>query len=891
MAASVDASASAIEKIILEEIPNPRQAITIIGEIVATMQRVVRDGCNSEEMTWPQFVEVATEPAVAPTGQITHPNGLPSHIDESVFVEFLARQDSIMERAEEVILRAEKSGEEGPLSDLRRILHTLKGEAGMLGLVDVERLCHTIEDVLNEHPVAEISDLLLNARDWLARAFEFYSGRGAKPESVNGLLAALNTSLEHPENLDAESNAEAEFVEEEAEEPRPLEGDPGLLSEFIMEAREHLDAADVHLLTIETDPSNEEALNAVFRGFHTIKGVAGFLALDDILALAHEAENLLDKARKHEIQLTGSAIDVTFEAVDTLKQLISNVNDALTSGSGLISVPGWRTLVNDIKTIAAGKERIKKGAEFSKSAPGDRLGEILVENGATTKETLDRVLNEQNMGTAPKKIGEILVETGKVSIPVVNLAVEVAGANPGMKTGDVLVEMGAVTSTDIDDALKKQQNPTTPKIGELLLKSGEVSGKDIVQALRSQKAQTQPAVAQVREAVKVDADRLDLLVDMIGELVIAESMVSQSKELQSGRSTELARQINQLDKITRELQEMGMSLRMVPIRSTFQKMARLVRDLAKKSGKQVEFQTAGEDTELDKTVVDKIGDPLVHMIRNSVDHGLEPTTEERVKNGKPPLGRVELRAFHKGGSIYIEIEDDGRGLDREAILRKARERGLIREGETPPDRDTWNLIFEPGFSTAKQVTDVSGRGVGMDVVRRNIEALRGQIEIQTEAGRGTTISIRLPLTLAIIDGMVVRVGHERYIIPTLSIIMSIRPETQQISTVVGRDEMLMLQGRLLPLFRLGELFIVQDAIKVITEGIVIVVEDEGRQVGLLVDEILGQQQIVIKSLGEALQGIPGIAGGAIMPDGNVGLILDVGGLVRNVGPTMESGVA
>jgi two-component system chemotaxis sensor kinase CheA len=309
-------------------------------------------------------------------------------------------------------------------------------------------------------------------------------------------------------------------------------------------------------------------------------------------------------------------------------------------------------------------------------------------------------------------------------------------------------------------------------------------------------------------------------------------------------------------------------------------MARLVRDLGKKANKPVEFVMAGEDTELDKTVVDRIGDPLVHMIRNAVDHGLEADPEDRKRAGKPETGRVELRAYHKGGNIYIEVEDDGRGLDREAILAKARERGVVDDSDVLSDREIFNLIFEPGFSTAKKVTDVSGRGVGMDVVRRNIEALRGQVEIRSEPGKGSVFIIRLPLTLAIIDGMVIRVGLERYIIPTLSVVMSIRPDKKDLSTVLQRGEMLALQGSLIPLFRLGRLFSVDGAEQDPTKSLVIIVEDDGERTGLVTDELLGQQQIVIKTLGETMRGIPGVSGGAIMPDGQVGLILDVGGLVK-----------
>ncbi len=388
---------------------------------------------------------------------------------------------------------------------------------------------------------------------------------------------------------------------------------------------------------------------------------------------------------------------------------------------------------------------------------------------------------------------------------------------------------------------------------------------------------------QVREAVKVDAERLDRLVDTIGELVIAESMVSHSEELRDGLSNKLGQHLGQLDKITRELQEMATSLRMVPVRSTFQKMARLARDLAKRSGKRVEFVMSGEDTELDKTLVDRIGDPLVHMVRNAVDHGLEASLTERRKAGKPETGRVELRAFHRGGNIHIEIEDDGRGLDREAILAKGLERGLVREGDSLSDREVFNLIFQPGFSTAKTITDVSGRGVGMDVVKRDIEALRGQVEIQSRLSKGSVFSLRLPLTLAIIDGMVVRAGTERYIIPTLSIVRCIRPKPHDLSTVLKRGQMLSLHGRLIPVFRLADLFRIEDAPPSPAEGVVVVVEEDLRQVGLFADELLGQQQIVIKTLGQSMQGVASISGGAIMPDGRVGLILDIGGLVRLAG--------
>ena len=319
---------------------------------------------------------------------------------------------------------------------------------------------------------------------------------------------------------------------------------------------------------------------------------------------------------------------------------------------------------------------------------------------------------------------------------------------------------------------------------------------------------------------------------------------------------------------------------MIPLRSTFQKMARLARDVARKADKQVEFIMFGEDTELDKMVVDQIGDPLIHMVRNAVDHGLEPDAEARRAAGKPEVGRVELRAFHRGGKIYIEIEDDGRGLDRDAILAKARERGLVGPEDEPSDREVFQLIFHPGLSTARKVTDVSGRGVGMDVVRKNVEALRGQIDIQSRPGKGSIFTICLPLTLAIIDGMVLRVGNERYIMPTLSIQTTIRAENGMISSVHGRGLLLRLQGELIPVFRLDELFAIEGAETDLTRAVIVIVENDGRRIGVVADELLGQQQIVIKPLGDGMQQMPGLSGGAIMPDGQVSLILDIAGLMK-----------
>jgi two-component system chemotaxis sensor kinase CheA len=336
-----------------------------------------------------------------------------------------------------------------------------------------------------------------------------------------------------------------------------------------------------------------------------------------------------------------------------------------------------------------------------------------------------------------------------------------------------------------------------------------------------------------------------------------------------------------------------MSLRMVTLKATFQKMARLVRDVAAKAGKRIQLEVAGEDVELDRNVVEEIGDPLVHMIRNACDHGVEPADERRT-SGKSETGTLRLRAFHSGGSIVIEVEDDGRGLSRERILRKCVEKGLIdpaRSQAEIPDSEVFNYIFLPGFSTAEKVTDISGRGVGMDVVRRNIEALRGSVEIRSTPGKGSTFSMRLPLTMAIIDGMVVRVGGQRYIIPTLNIERSFRPTADQLTMVLGKGEVARVRDGLLPIYRLQRIFNLSDGRQSLTDGLLLVLENGKRRACVFVDEILGQQQVVIKNLGDSQPPIRGVSGGAILGDGRVALIVDVGGLLETAAGSTTSTTA
>jgi two-component system chemotaxis sensor kinase CheA len=406
-------------------------------------------------------------------------------------------------------------------------------------------------------------------------------------------------------------------------------------------------------------------------------------------------------------------------------------------------------------------------------------------------------------------------------------------------------------------------------------------------AMTAEMVSTEPAVAAPAGVVRVDTLKLDSLIDLVGELVVAQSQVVQSQELKGIANEHLARSLSQLRSITSDLQRTAMSLRMVPIRGTFRKMTRLVRDLAGDLGKEINLRLEGEETELDRTVVEELSDPLVHMIRNSADHGIE-LPGERAAAGKPAAGTITLKAFHQGGFIVVQIEDDGRGLNTGRILAKAVERGLVNPQESLEESQILDLIFMPGFSTAEQVTGLSGRGVGMDVVRRNIEKIRGKVEVESVPGKGTRFTTYVPLTLAIIEGLLVGVGDQRYIIPTLSVQESFRPLPGTVTTVQGRGELISVRGRLTPLLRLGRHLNTPSKADDPSRGIVVVVESGQDSRCLFVDELIGKQEVVIKSLGDVFRDQHAFAGAAILGDGRVGLILDVNALVKLKAPAGEA---
>ena len=663
----------------------------------------------------------------------------------------------------------------------------------------------------------------------------------------------------------------------EAKDATDFSQDRDMLFSFISESMEHIESIEVNIINLETDPKDHETLNAVFRPFHTIKGVAGFLNLHQIHSVTHDVENILDDARSAKISVTHALIDLVLDAVDLLKNMIGDLKEAEETGHSIETDYGLPAFIDRIQAFRQGK---CFQAELSSFVfKGQKLGEILIDQGLMSEAELEEILEAKEEAQL-RPIGEILVEKGIISAEDLNEALMLQlEDNEHKKLGEILAESGKADIQSISLVLRDQAALREQKLGEFLVKEKRAGARDIGCALRAQKKAIEKPTAAVH-TVKIDTVKLDGLVDLVGELVIAQSLVNSNEVVIGARNQKLDRDLAQVGRITTELQKTAMAMRMVPIRQTFQKMIRLVRDLSRKSGKQVELTMRGEDTEIDRNMVEAIHDPLVHMIRNSVDHGIELPAKRSDAN-KPAQGSIELSSYHQGGNIVIEIRDDGQGLNRDKIMAKAIEHGLVDSGASLSDSEVFDLIFQPGFSTADKITDVSGRGVGMDVVKRAIEKLRGKVEVASKPGYGSTVAIRLPLTLAIIDGIIIRVGQDRYVLPTTAIKESFVLSKNEYHTVESRGEMIMFRGRLFPLIRLHDIFGLNPDTTDPMKALIIVIEDDSKQKCLMVDEVIGKQEVVIKSLGETIDKPKTVAGGTILSDGRVGLILDVAGLLEN----------
>ncbi|MFZ5441116.1 MAG: chemotaxis protein CheA [Myxococcota bacterium] len=654
----------------------------------------------------------------------------------------------------------------------------------------------------DEAGLTELSTLLHQLTDALGEA------SGEVHETARKTLAALDElrAISPKEALEAASRGVAELQQQLAgpgrRKPRQVSRDAEtleLVRDFLQESGDGLTLADEVLLSVESSGAAPEKVHALFRVFHTIKGVAGFLELSEIVSLAHATESLMNEVRDGRCTFEGDAVELVFKSTGLLREMLGQLKKACEADLALESNPQAAPLIARLHDFLATVEQASP-ADAASSPPAP----------------------------APKPS-------------------PVAPAAPAAPPVDASPAAGPAFAP-----LPSAPPPVMPA--------------------EPPKDEARAAV-KLRETVKVDLERVDGMVEMIGELIIVESMLKHSGEL-SNVSLTLRNTLGQLGKISRDLQNAAMRMRTVPVHGVFQKMARLTREVARKRGKDVVLVTHGDGTEMDRAMVEKLEDPLVHMVRNAVDHGIE-SPEQRVARGKPATGVLTLSASHKGGSIIIELSDDGGGLDRERILRKAIEKGLVDDPQALTEAEIFQLIFAPGFSTAAEVTELSGRGVGMDVVKRNIESMRGRVLIESTPGQGTTFRLVLPLTLAIIDAMLTRVGEERYLIPSLSIVEALQPQPEMLTTLGERDELLTVRGQVMPLLRLSRQLGVDGARTDPTAALVVVVESVGKRIGLLVDEVVAQQQVVIKPLGQGVGKAEFYSGAAILSDGCVGLILNV----------------
>lgn len=579
-----------------------------------------------------------------------------------------------------------------------------------------------------------------------------------------------------------------------------LKDDIELLQGFIDETAEHIQLIENGLIDWEASPSDLTIIDSIFRPFHTIKGVAGFLNLTDINNFSHMYEDVLDEVRKGKLAYSEALADAIFKGVDALKAMIHSIVEAT-------------------KTMNYAGHSVDFDY-FAELVSRARLGTL---DSSTTS-------IEEHIDSAPKQIPSASTEPKKPA--------PAAPQKPKQES-----KSKAQTTQVQDESIDR------------------VTG---TKAMGGQKDST----------LRVSTLKMDSLIDLVGELVVTQNMVVQNNVVKASADKRLQQDVGQLKRITSNLQDLSMSLRMVPIKDTFQKMHRIVRDLSRKSGKKIVLEVYGEETEIDRNMVDELYDPLVHMIRNNCDHGIE-FPELRKARGKPETGTITLNAYYKGGMVVIEVLDDGNGIDVTYVLKRAIAKGLVKENEKLSDPDILNFIFASGFSTSETITDVSGRGVGMDVVKRAITNLRGNIEIQTKVGKGTTFTLRLPLTLAIIDGVIVEIGSEKYIIPTVSIKESLVIKKEQFNVIAGKTETVFIRDKVMPLIRVGSFFGIPDAIKDPWDGLIIIVESDKQEAAILVDKMIDKQEIVIKSLGESLSSLDGLAGGAILSDGTVGLIIDV----------------
>jgi two-component system, chemotaxis family, sensor kinase CheA len=673
---------------------------------------------------------------------------------------------------------------------------------------------------------------------------------------------------------------------------------------FFEESYEGLDIMESALLNIDLSDLDSEAINAIFRAAHSIKGGSGTFGFNEIADFTHVVETLLDLIRSDQFEMKADHVDLFLKSVDCIRTMINE----LEAGDSCDTVVA-ESLRAQFNILLDGDDT---SAEVAQTDSTDTTGTA---EGWSIYFKPD--IDVLRTGNDPVRMFRELAELGDIEVEcVISELPEFASLDPEacflawniilkgnaeraqidevfewvVDDSDIRIEPLSEANGDSSAALETEQveqdepleavSEVTPVTQANTAVVPETSGADVKQA--------KPVVAKKENkpesvSIRVGTDKIDSLINMVGELVITQSMLNElGKDFTVDMMPKLMEGLEQLSLHTRELQESVMRIRMLPISFAFSRFPRLVHDISKSLEKKVDLVLLGEQTELDKTVMERIGDPLVHLVRNSLDHGLE-LPEDRIAAGKDETGNITLNAFHQGGNIVIQIIDDGAGLNEDKILSIAKDRGLVAQHEHLEPEQIHDLIFQPGFSTATEVTDLSGRGVGMDVVRRNIQDLNGSVEVESTPGKGSMFSIRLPLTLAILDGQLIRVGQQVYIFPLVSIVESIESQDQMIHRVSGGCDVLRLRNEYVPIIRLWDIFNVQAEHDRVDDGLLVIVEGDNIKVAVLVDDLLAQQQVVIKSLQENYRAVPGISGATILGDGTVSLILDISGLIKLAG--------
>lgn len=773
-----------------------------------------------------------------------------SDSDKEIILDFAQESRELIEQLEPSLIELGQKEDEQQLNSIFRLFHSLKGGAGFIGLTHIAHATHACENLLDQIRSGNISlkqpdhiDLFCRACDFLKEAMDHVEehlndndladqadilasemeqalneGEGEKPAEDSG-----TQDTEQSPPVPGLESLQSDVQELEKDISKPVEPEldltitPEMIQQFVQESDEILQSVEQGLLNWLKTPDDMNVVADMFRNIHTFKGNCGFYGYTDLERLSHKMETVLEVVKSGANMGKNNPAKILLQFVDVLRVAVESV---ARGGNGQIdNLDVYLDLVEGM---------LPKGWQSHETGlvPPGRLGEILVEEGELTSSELDSALKTQS-----KPIGEILVEKG------------------------------LTTPQKVDDALKKQNKKSSKP------------------AAKGSNGETKQAVLK-KQDIRVDLGKLDSLINIIGEMVIAENMVVRNPDLEGLELENFTKAAQHMNKIVRELQEMAMVIRMVPVSGLFRRMIRLVHDVSSKLGKSIDLKIIGEETELDKTVIETITDPLVHLIRNSLDHGLEPP-DERLRAGKDKTGTVTLTAVHEEGEVWIVVEDDGRGLNREKIIAKAVSSKLIAgDGLDLSDKAVFNLIFQPGFSTADKVTDVSGRGVGMDVVKKNLEKINGKIEVKSKLGHGSKIILRIPLTLAIIEGMMARVGDAKYILPILSIRETFSPDPKAITISPDGEELVRIREEFFPVVRLHDLYKLTPQNKELHDGILIVLETQELNYCLFVDEILGQQQTVIKGLSGYIGNIRGVSGCTILGNGDVCMILDVNGLLE-----------